>query len=334
MSFPLLTYRVKGKKHPPAETARRCERGLHMKGKTAALALACALALLGTACGSVQTTEETAAAHGSTAAHAQENGAGWSAAGDTEAEAAGEALSDGDAGAPAADRQVIRTANLSLETKQYDEALALVRGAAAESGGYIGHTASYADSGARSTSFTCRIPAAAYAEFLEAVRAAGSVQYAEEGTKDATNEYVDLEARLKSLRTQETRLLALLEESGSLEELLAVQEKLTAVQYEIERYTGEMKALENSIEYAAVSVYVEEVEAYTPVEPDFGARIAAAFSDMLRGVASGAQGVIIALVYALPLFAAGGAVTVVVLLCVRRKRRRRRPPVTPQENMK
>ena len=145
MSFPLLTYRVKGKKHPPAETARRCERGLHMKGKTAALALACALALLGTACGSVQTTEETAAAHGSTAAHAQENGAGWSAAGDTEAEAvaeavaeaAGEALSDGDAGAPAADRQVIRTANLSLETKQYDEALALVRGAAAESGGYI-----------------------------------------------------------------------------------------------------------------------------------------------------------------------------------------------------
>lgn len=149
-----------------------------MKGKTAVLALACALALLGTACGSVQTTEETAAAHGSTAAHAQENGAGWSAAGDTEAEAAGEALSDGDAGAPAADRQVIRTANLSLETKQYDEALALVRVAAVESGGYIEHTASYADSGARSTSFTCRIPTAAYAEFLEAVRAAGSVQYA------------------------------------------------------------------------------------------------------------------------------------------------------------
>lgn len=297
-----------------------------MKRKTAALALACALVLLGTAC--ADAGAETTAAAQDTAAYVQESGAD-SGLNETMAAAGGEADVSVEAG-----RQIIRTAHLSLETKQYDEALALVRGAAAESGGYIEHTASYADGGARSTSLTCRIPAAAYAEFLEAVRAAGSVQYAEEGTEDATNEYIDLEARLKSLRTQETRLLALLEESGSLEELLAVQEKLTAVQYEIERYTGEMKALENSIEYATVSVHIEEVETYTPVEPDFGARIAAAFSDMLRGVVSGAQGVVIALVYALPLFAAGGVVTAVVLLCVRRKRRRRQPPLPPQENMK
>ena len=228
-----------------------------MKGKTAALALACALALLW------HGVRQRADDRGDSRSARQHGGACAGKRRRLErrrrhrGRSGGRGALDGDAGAPAADRQVIRTANLSLETKQYDEALALVRGAAAESGGYIEHTASYADSGARSTSFTCRIPAAAYAEFLEAVRAAGSVQYAEEGTKDATNEYVDLEARLKSLRTQETRLLALLEESGSLEELLAVQEKLTAVQYEIERYTGEMKALENSIEYAAVSVYVE-----------------------------------------------------------------------------
>lgn len=179
------------------------------------------------------------------------------------------------------------------------------------------------------------MPAAQYAPFLEAVQAAGSVLHSEESTQDATGEYVDIEARLNSLRTQEARLLALMEESGSLEELLAVQEKLTEVQYEIERYTGKQKALENSIDYASVFVYVQEVEAYTPAEPDFGARVAAAFSGMLQGVVDGAQGFVIALIYALPFLAVGGAATVVIVLCVRRRRRNRppvQPPVPPQEN--
>ena len=107
------------------------------------------------------------------------------------------------------------------------------------------------------------------------------------------------------------------------------------MQYEIERYTGQQKALENSIDYASVFVYVQEVEAYTPAEPDFGARVAAAFSGMLQGVVDGAQGFVIALIYALPFLAVGGAATVVIVLCVRRRRRNRppvQPPVPPQEN--
>lgn len=238
-------------------------------------------------------------------------------------------------GQAADDRKIIRTASMTLEARDYEEALAALRAAVDEAGGYIEYTASYADSGARSAEFTCRVPAAQYAPFLEAVQAAGSVLHSEESTQDATGEYVDIEARLNSLRTQEARLLALMEESGSLEELLAVQEKLTEVQYEIERYTGQQKALENSIDYASVFVYVQEVEAYTPAEPDFGARVAAAFSGMLQGVVDGAQGFVIALIYALPFLAVGGAATVVIVLCVRRRRRNRppvQPPVPPQEN--
>ena len=298
--------------------------------KAAALALCCLMLFAG--CGA-QRAEDTAAR---TTAYAEENGldsgaAEASAVADAAgSEAAADAYADGQA---ADDRKIIRTASMTLEARDYDAALAALRAAVDETGGYIEYTASYADSGARSAEFTCRVPAAQYAPFLEAVRAAGSVLHSEEGTQDATGEYVDLEARLSSLRAQEARLRALTEESGSLEELLAVQEKLTEVQYAIERYTGQQKALENSIDYASVSVYVQEVEAYTPAEPDFGARVLAAFSGMLRGVVDGAQGFVIALIYALPFLAAGGAAAVVIALCVRRRKRRRppvQPPVPPQ----
>lgn len=305
-----------------------------MKRKTAVLALFCLPAILFMGCSDLR-AEDTAT---STAAYAEEGGFDYgtteeSAVADAAGNETGTAVyADGQA---ADDRKIIRTASMTLEARDYEEALAALRAAVDEAGGYIEYTASYADSGARSAEFTCRVPAAQYAPFLEAVQAAGSVLHSEESTQDATGEYVDIEARLNSLRTQEARLLALMEESGSLEELLAVQEKLTEVQYEIERYTGQQKALENSIDYASVFVYVQEVEAYTPAEPDFGARVAAAFSGMLQGVVDGAQGFVIALIYALPFLAVGGAATVVIVLCVRRRRRNRppvQPPVPPQEN--
>ena len=46
-----------------------------------------------------------------------------------------------------------------------------------------------------------------------------------------TSAYVDVEARLKSLKLQEERLYAMLEQAGDLETLLAIQNQLTEVQY-------------------------------------------------------------------------------------------------------
>ena len=54
-----------------------------------------------------------------------------------------------------------------------------------------------------------------------------------------TSAYVDVEARLKSLKLQEERLYAMMEQAGDLETLLAIQNQLTEVQYQIESYTAQ-----------------------------------------------------------------------------------------------
>ena len=225
-------------------------------------------------------------------------------------------------------RKIIRNTSLTIETKTFDESASVLKQAVSTSGGYVEYSSQYAGGRTRSAEFVCRVPADRYSVFLENVQGAGSVVRTEENTEDATSQYVDIESRLKSLRTQEERLLKLMEESGSLEELLAVQNQLMEVQYQIESYTGQMKVLTNRIDYATVRINLEEVEVYTPVQPTFGEEIAEAFTDMLRGVKNGAEGLVLAVIYLIPLWVIGGVVTVIVVVLVKR-RKKKAPKMVP-----
>ena len=219
-------------------------------------------------------------------------------------------------------RKIIRNTELTIETKAFGEAVTLLKQAVGAAGGYVEYSSQYSGGYTKSAEYTCRIPSDRYNLFLESVSGAGSVVRTEESTEDATAQYVDIESRLKSLRTQEERLLKLMEESGSLEELLAVQDKLMEVQYQIESYTGQMKVLTNRIDYATVHVFLEEVEVYTPVEPNFGEEILDAFSDMLRGVKNGAEGLVLAVIYLIPLWIIAAVVVVITVVLVKRRKRK------------
>lgn len=225
-------------------------------------------------------------------------------------------------------RKIIRNTSMTIETKAFDDSVAQLKSAVEQVSGYIEYSSQYTGSRTRSADFTCRIPTEQYGAFLKNVQGTGSVVHTEESTEDATGQYVDMEARLKSLRTQEERLLELMESSGSLEELLAVQDKLMEVQYEIESYTQQLKSLTGRIDYATVYIYLEEVDTYTPVEPTFGERISDAFTNMLIGVKEGAQFLVIAVIYLIPLWIIGGIAAVILVILVKRHKRKT-PPAVP-----
>ncbi|MBP3704272.1 MAG: DUF4349 domain-containing protein [Clostridia bacterium] len=232
-------------------------------------------------------------------------------------------------------RKIIRNTTMTIETKTFDESVTLLKQAVGSVNGYIEYSSVYAGGRTQSAEYTCRVPADQYSAFLQNVQGAGSIVSTEESTEDATAQYVDMESRLKSLRTQEQRLLELMEESGSLEELLAVQDKLMEVQYQIESYTAQMNVLSDRIDYATVYIYLEEVEVYTPVEPTFGERIADAFTGMLTGVKNGAQNLVLAVIYLIPLWILGGLAAVIIVMLVKRHKRKapkNTPPYYPPVN--
>lgn len=103
--------------------------------------------------------------------------------------------------------KIIYTANLSLESKDYDAARAALDAAAAEAGGYMESSSEYSGTeDSRSVSLTFRVPQQNYASFLAAVAEAGNVTYKNQQADDVTAQYMDVEARLENLKAQRTRL--------------------------------------------------------------------------------------------------------------------------------
>lgn len=233
---------------------------------------------------------------------------------------------------PADGRKIIRNASVDIETTDFEKTLDAVRNGAREAEGYVESSSLYTPNGDRSADLTLRIPAANYSAFLAALGEAGSVTRTEESTEDVTTQHIDVTARLKSLKAQEERLLALLEESGTLEELIALQDRLSDVQYQIESYTAQLEALDDRIDYATVRVWIEEVRRYTPIEPNFGERVGEAFRDMVESIGDGAEGFVLWLIRALPSLVILAVIVLLIVWIVKRSVRRsraRRAPYTP-----
>lgn len=229
--------------------------------------------------------------------------------------------------APDPARKIIYTADLSLESTEFDSASSALLDALAQAGGYVQSSESGGSTEyGRWIHWSLRVPADQYRSFLTAAENSASRTSLSESTEDVTADYVDVEARLNSLEAQRQRLEELRAQAANLEDLLAIENQLTQVQYQIESYTGQKRVLDDQITYSTVNVYLDEVKVLSPTSTNFGSRIARAFTEGWRGFGHGLQDLAVALVGGLPwllvlaLVAAGGTA-----LYRRRPRRPKQP---------
>jgi len=186
--------------------------------------------------------------------------------------------------------KIIYTANLSLESKDYDAARAALDNALAEAGGYMESSSEYTGTGdSRSVSLTFRVPQENYDSFLAAVAEAGNVTHKNQQADDVTAQYMDVQARLENLKNQRTRLQQLQEQADNLSDLLEIESSLNDVQYQIESWQSQMDWYSNQVEECTVYVNLNEVKTYTPTDDGFGARIGSAFSEGWQNFVNGVQ---------------------------------------------
>ena len=179
--------------------------------------------------------------------------------------------------------KIIYTANLSLESKDYDAARAALDAALAEAGGYLESSSEYSDAGdSRSVSLTYRVPQQNYENFLAAVAEAGNVTYKNQQADDVTAQYMDVETRLENLKNQRTRLQQLQQQADNLSDLLEIESSLTDVQSQIESWQSQMDWYNNQVEEC------------------FGSRFVSALSAGWQNFVGGLQQVIVALAGAWP----------------------------------
>lgn len=227
--------------------------------------------------------------------------------------------------------KIIYSANISAETTKFDEAVARIEAMVASYQGFVessnvyGNTR-YNDDGTttvvdRHASYTLRIPADKFEQFMSETSSIGNVLSSNRYAENVTSTYTDYEARLSSLRTQEERLLAMLEKTEDVESLVALEERLADVRYETESIERNLRNMDMQIRYSTVSMDLDEVEIYTPtvtVQRTFGEKFADAFSDGWRSFGRGVQRFILNLTQALPSLILLAVIVAVVLVIVRR----------------
>ena len=226
-------------------------------------------------------------------------------------------LSENDAAA-AEDRQastspkIIYTANLTLESKDYDTARAALDAALNDAGGYLESSSEYSDVGSsRSVNLTFRVPEENYQSFLDAVAQAGNVTYKSQQAEDVTTQYMDIEARLDSLKEQRARLQELKASADNLSDLLQIESSLSDVQYQLESYQSQLDWYSRQVECCTVYLSLEEVQTYTPVEEGFGSRIQNALREGWSGFVETVQSAAVFLVGHWPFLVVGAVCGVI-----------------------
>ena len=231
------------------------------------------------------------------------------------------AAAEGAHSTDSASAKIIYTANLSLESKDYDAARAALDAALQAAGGYLESSSEYSGTDdSRSVSLTYRVPQENYDSFLAAIAEAGNVTYKNQQADDVTAQYLDVETRLENLKAQRTRLQQLQQQADNLSDLLEIESSLTDVQSQIESWQSQMDWYSDQVEQCTVYVSLSEVSTYSPPSEGFGSRIVSAFADGWQNFVDGVQQLAVTLAGAWPVVVIAAAVAAGVVVWKKKKK--------------
>lgn len=192
------------------------------------------------------------------------------------------------------ERKLIKTVNISAETENFDTLIPDLQGQVEALGGYIESISVYDINSyyveehlekQRAADMTARVPKEKLDGFLARVGEQSNVTSRSESVEDVTLQYVDLESHKKALLTEQERLIELLGEAESVEDIIAIEGRLSEVRYQLESMESQLRTYDNKIDYSTVYLYVTEVRKYTPsVDASAGQRIASGFVKSLEDI--------------------------------------------------
>lgn len=193
--------------------------------------------------------------------------------------------------------KLIYTADLEVQTTEYEECNAALRKMVDELGGYFESSSTsngsyYGSRNYRYASYTIRIPAENYAKLLTSIGGAFHVTNQNESVRDIGQAYAETEGHLATLKTKHERVLKLLSEASTMEDIISLENALSDCEYEIEYYSNQLNNYNSLIGYSTVYVNVSEVVRETGItaeDPSFGARLAAAFKEACSDFATGCE---------------------------------------------
>jgi len=232
--------------------------------------------------------------------------------------------------------KIIYTAYADIETLEFDETVQAVYDMMERFGAYIESssvsgsdyaTKYYGGRSYRRADFTVRVPVQHYSEMSVSLTEIGNVTNYSSQSQNITAQFTDTESRLKVYRTEYDRLLEMMENASTVEEMIQVEARLSEVEYNIESLTGTLRVWQDKVDYSTININICEVYEYTEpvIEPrTFGDRIVDALEDSVEWIADAGQDFVVFIVAAVPILIIPAAIIVIVIFIIRSRRKKRK----------
>lgn len=215
------------------------------------------------------------------------------------------------------DQKIIKTGDLRFESDDLDATHRKITDLTNSLKGFVATDNSGKNYSENYRNITVRIPSENFQAFIDGV--SEGVAYFDRkniSRRDVTEEFVDLEARLKAKRELEKRYLELLQQARNVKEMLEIERELSTIREEIEAKEGRLKYLQDKVSLSTVSIQFYKYTTKTGVTVSYGQKMKKALSGGWDGISVFFLG----LLYLWPLF----LVLFIIILVLRRVMRRRK----------
>ena len=220
----------------------------------------------------------------------------------------------------------IYTANIELETTDFDEAAKGLTALMESSGGWFESSSQgNRGSGYRYANYTVRIPVEHYRDFLNQAGELCLLTYSEEYVEDVSEHYYDTQGRLKTQQIKLERLQSLLAKAELMEDIITIESAISETEQYIDDLSGTLQHYDARVDYSTIHVNLREVPRLSNVEEPvvgFGAQFAAALSNGWKNFVDGVQDFAIGLAYSWMWVLVLIAVVVVVVRALKGKKLR------------
>ncbi len=225
----------------------------------------------------------------------------------------------------AEERMIVRTGDMSLVVEDVTRARDEITQLAVRLGGWVVSSRISGEEEEMRGWISIRVPDETFDQALAELRAL-AVRVTSESTssQDITEEYIDLQARLKNAEATESQYLALLEKAEAVEDILRIYDALSRIRYEIEQIKGRMQYLERISAMSLISIDLKPAATAAPlVRPGWSAR--EALKSAIRGLTTFGQGLGTAAIGAAIFSPIWGTILGVLYWRRRRKRKKLSP---------
>ncbi len=173
--------------------------------------------------------------------------------------------------------KLVYTGSISLETLDYDTTVSEVRSRIEEYKGIIENENESSSNydwyqndndgyDRRYLYLTVRIPTESYEKFLDEMEGSGHVVSKSSNVENISRQYNDNSIEIEALEKQQTRLLEMLDQAQSVEDMVTIESRLSEVETQLNQKKSYQAQMDTDVEYSTVNIDISEVNQYTPSE--------------------------------------------------------------------